>query len=163
MATEDEVKAAAARLKEGEYIAWTGAGGPDECGHGFAAGVPCPDCDRATLDAWVKSRTLASAVEQLQAAQFSPMGDNHHNAAKCPYCNPELETLRAQAEEAGIRKALAMARSERLRTHDALVAKGPKEQLEDVEVLHWTYTRAVLDVENAILSLLSAPDEGKQS
>ena len=27
---------------------------------------------------------------ELAAAKFAPMGDNHHNAAKCPYCQPQL-------------------------------------------------------------------------
>jgi len=26
------------------YIPWENAGGPDECAHGRAAGVPCPEC-----------------------------------------------------------------------------------------------------------------------
>jgi hypothetical protein len=28
------------------YIPWANAGGPNECKHGYAAGIPCPDCDR---------------------------------------------------------------------------------------------------------------------
>lgn len=26
------------------FVPWANAGGPDECCHGYAAGVPCPDC-----------------------------------------------------------------------------------------------------------------------
>jgi len=29
------------------YIPWTNAGGPNECKHGYARGIPCPECDRA--------------------------------------------------------------------------------------------------------------------
>lgn len=27
------------------YEKWGTAGGPDECEHGYAAGIPCPSCD----------------------------------------------------------------------------------------------------------------------
>ncbi len=29
------------------YVSWANAGGPNECKHGYAAGVPCFDCDDA--------------------------------------------------------------------------------------------------------------------
>jgi hypothetical protein len=32
-------------------------------------------------------------------ARFSPMGDNHHNAAACPYCRPEVEAERDQSRK----------------------------------------------------------------
>jgi hypothetical protein len=37
-----------------------------------------------------------AALKGLQAevVQFSPTGDNHHNAWKCPYCRPEMEKER---------------------------------------------------------------------
>ncbi len=28
-------------------------------------------------------------VRDIKAARFAPLGDNHHNAAECPYCNPK--------------------------------------------------------------------------
>lgn len=28
-----------------KYLPWANAGGPNECKHGYAAGIPCPDCD----------------------------------------------------------------------------------------------------------------------
>jgi hypothetical protein len=31
-----------------KYLPWELAGGPNECAHGYAEGVPCPDCDRET-------------------------------------------------------------------------------------------------------------------
>jgi hypothetical protein len=31
----------------GAYIPWANAGGPDECAHGRAKGIACPECDRA--------------------------------------------------------------------------------------------------------------------
>lgn len=33
------------------------------------------------------ARTDATAI--VLAMQFSPTGDNHHNAALCPYCSPD--------------------------------------------------------------------------
>ena len=42
----------------------------------------------------------------IKAAKFAPLGDNHHNAAQCPYCNPKyteqaktIERLRAELED----------------------------------------------------------------
>ena len=30
-----------------KYVPWAYAGGPNECAHGYAEGIPCPDCDAA--------------------------------------------------------------------------------------------------------------------
>lgn len=32
-------------VKEKKYLPWTEAGGPNECPHGRAEGIPCPHCD----------------------------------------------------------------------------------------------------------------------
>ena len=29
-------------------------------------------------------------LEMIEEIRFAPLGDNHHNAAKCPYCNPKM-------------------------------------------------------------------------
>lgn len=34
---------------EKQYLEWAAAGGPNECEHGYAAGVPCPACEGAGL------------------------------------------------------------------------------------------------------------------
>ena len=39
------------RLDEDEYLDWANAGGPNECTHGRAEGIPCPKCDRALVEA----------------------------------------------------------------------------------------------------------------
>ncbi len=39
-----------------------------------------------------------AAKRELAEAKFSPAGDNHHNAAKCPYCNPEYHNNRIAQE-----------------------------------------------------------------
>lgn len=57
---------------------------------------------------WVKSDdydNLLSEVERLRLIQFSPTGDNHHNAALCPYCGAPLR--KALAEVATLRAQLA--------------------------------------------------------
>jgi len=33
--------------------------------------------------------------KELAEARFRPLGDNHHNAALCPYCNPTLNAQTA--------------------------------------------------------------------
>ncbi len=60
--------------------------------------------------------SLAEGVQQLVvklaqavAAQYRPEGDNHHNAAGCPYCNPQLEAQRqAQAERDRLKVTLEL-------------------------------------------------------
>jgi hypothetical protein len=41
-----EVVAVARRIVVGKYLAWANAGGPYECKHGVAGGIPCNTCDR---------------------------------------------------------------------------------------------------------------------
>lgn len=36
-------------VKPKKYLDWANAGGPNECIHGYAAGIPCPQCDGAKL------------------------------------------------------------------------------------------------------------------
>jgi hypothetical protein len=33
------------RLNDNKYLPWHNAGGPEECPHGYAFGIPCPKCD----------------------------------------------------------------------------------------------------------------------
>lgn len=59
-------------------------------------------------------------VERLQAERFTPLGDNHHNAALCPYCSPkiraELDRYSAAADKMRADKDAEIARlKERLR------------------------------------------------
>lgn len=39
------IEEAKKRLSTGKYMAWEWAGGPNECSHGYAAGIPCRQCD----------------------------------------------------------------------------------------------------------------------
>ena len=61
------------------------------------------------------ARILDEDFEDLIAtrvaeARFAPMGDNHHNAAACPYCNPELQKMLAEARNKALDEAAAVAR-----------------------------------------------------
>jgi hypothetical protein len=31
------------------YLRWELAGGPNECAHGYARGIPCPKCDQSLV------------------------------------------------------------------------------------------------------------------
>lgn len=49
-----EALEAANRIIKGGYLMWGNVGGPDECAHGRASGIPCPLCDKILV-----SRTLS--------------------------------------------------------------------------------------------------------
>jgi hypothetical protein len=57
-------------------------------------------------DSWVgetlRSEKAEAEVERLQKelaeAKFAPLGDNHHNAAACPYCNPKPDPIAAAVD-----------------------------------------------------------------
>ena len=36
-----------------------------------------------------RDATITALREEVKRARFSPLGDNHHNALACPYCNPK--------------------------------------------------------------------------
>lgn len=59
---------------------------------------------------------IGEAVIRAEAAErerdryrFSPQGDNHHNALKCPYCNPGLIDYEARAVAAEAARDAAVA------------------------------------------------------
>ena len=35
-------------MSDAKYLTWAEAGGPNECAHGYARGLPCPRCDART-------------------------------------------------------------------------------------------------------------------
>lgn len=53
-AKEKVMEAALRLLGQYPYLAWFVAGGPDQCRHGYAAGVPCPACDQVTVNEAIK-------------------------------------------------------------------------------------------------------------
>lgn len=46
------------------YLPWANAGGPNECQHGYAAGIPCPSCD-ATVEACARAAYSVGRWEDL--------------------------------------------------------------------------------------------------
>lgn len=85
------------------FIPWANAGGPNECSHGYAAGIPCPDCTprlhwvigggesgpdaRPTHPDWargLRDQCQAAGVPFFwkQWGEWVPEGD-------CPYFNPD--------------------------------------------------------------------------
>lgn len=46
-----EALKATQRLVDGKYLDWTNAGGPNECLHGYADGIPFRKCDIETVRA----------------------------------------------------------------------------------------------------------------
>jgi len=46
---------AATRLLSGDHFHWSNAGGENECKHGYAAGIPCPQCDKITVEEMTKA------------------------------------------------------------------------------------------------------------
>lgn len=52
-----------------KYIPWQNAGGPNECAHGYAASIPCPDC-KTTLAA-LRAKWEAAKVPKLFAQKPS--------------------------------------------------------------------------------------------
>jgi hypothetical protein len=50
----DPTRPVAAKAIDGvdpkEFVPWQSAGGPNECPHGYAAGIPCPTCSTVESD-----------------------------------------------------------------------------------------------------------------
>jgi hypothetical protein len=58
-------RAAEVAMSEKKYLDWAFAGGPNECAHGYAAGIPCPKCDALAEEPAVGLEpTTARAEEQ---------------------------------------------------------------------------------------------------
>lgn len=45
------------RVEEKGYLPWAEAGGPNECTHGYAEGIPCPKCDAAQPQETLEGKT----------------------------------------------------------------------------------------------------------
>jgi hypothetical protein len=83
-----------------------------EADHGWIAetSVPSDAAFIAAANAAVVLALLARAEKaeaERDVARFAPLGDNHHNALRCPYCNPE------QIDPAAERAARQCAEAER--------------------------------------------------
>ena len=58
-------------------------------------------------------RELDDENERLKEEKFLPLGDNHHNALACPYCNGPLKE-----ENERLKQQLAKATNQEESTHD---------------------------------------------
>jgi multidrug efflux pump subunit AcrA (membrane-fusion protein) len=52
-----------------KYLHWSEAGGPNECEHGYAEGIPCPQCDKSPriIALLAELATLRSDLAHAQA------------------------------------------------------------------------------------------------
>jgi hypothetical protein len=90
-----------------EYLHWSVAGGPNECEHGYAEGIPCPNCDvnprlielRAEVDYWrdacgadhiQRVKTLEAEIERLLVELTHRVGWEE----RCLRAEVEIERLR---------------------------------------------------------------------
>ena len=71
---------------------------------GVAPGQPCVRLGTTELRTAPHATRIETAVLVAQAreagkaeAEFGPLGDNHHNATRCPYCTPTIDAKRAQS------------------------------------------------------------------
>lgn len=46
------------------------------------------EAKRVVADMQAQIAALHTELDRWKALAFAPMGDNHHNALACPYCNP---------------------------------------------------------------------------
>lgn len=67
-----------------EYLHWSQAGGPNECEHGYAEGIPCPNCD-----ANPRVQELRAEVERL-------LVDNAELSAECDQWGEKVASLWAE-------------------------------------------------------------------
>jgi hypothetical protein len=64
-----EVIAAHERIDANKYMEWGYAGGPDQCSHGYAKGIACPQCDLETIRAY---RAALNTVSDRQPEGEKP-------------------------------------------------------------------------------------------
>ena len=90
--------------------------------------------ERGRLAAEVERLTGEVAVLRMAASEgldFRPLGDNHHNAAKCPYCSPWSAIAEAERERDALRGKLADVEKDRQRLDaDVKAAHGMRAELE---------------------------------
>jgi hypothetical protein len=82
-----------------KYLDWASAGGPNECEHGYAKGIPCPRCDKDKQDRY----------EPLTEAELAEIEQKLSRSAADGFMLPGtrrlIVTIRAlQAENAGLKK-----------------------------------------------------------
>lgn len=80
---------------------------------------PASDC-RPAVDHAAELAAKDAEIEKLRGLQFSPIGDNHHNAWACPHCNPSGKTPKQMDDDIAAKDARIAeleAENEALRCH----------------------------------------------
>jgi chromosome segregation ATPase len=54
-----------------EYLHWSQAGGPNECEHGYAEGIPCPNCDAEWQEIHVTLTVTEAELREKYAARLA--------------------------------------------------------------------------------------------
>lgn len=91
---EEDARQQAADAKRLEQIRESADG--DYCGGEGEGLETAVDDVRWLLE---RGRLLLVRVQELTEARFSPLGDNHHNAAACPYCGDLLGKAERRVQE----------------------------------------------------------------
>ena len=90
-------------------------------------------------------RELAAALKLANDNLFRPIGDNHHNALLCPYCNPDRGIQKAKEEaERDVQNALEMLKSAQcpVGCSDGMIINGGPDPV--YEQCEWCYGRQML-------------------
>ena len=101
--------------------------------------------DAMTELARALERELATALKLANDNLFRPIGDNHHNALLCPYCNPDRGIQKAKEEaEREVQNALEMLKSAQcpVGCSDGMIINGGPDPV--YEQCEWCYGRQML-------------------
>jgi hypothetical protein len=112
------------------------------------------------LDAKHATQAIEAYVKaEVEKARFSPMGDNHHNAAKCPYCRPELAKQDQEALALRTENAQQAEEAEALRASIAEIRYQVERARDDpahIVGLGWGYYDRIMNsVESAERAILA--------
>jgi hypothetical protein len=106
-------------------------------------------------------RQIERLTIERDEARYSPMGDNHHNAAACPYCRPQFEAERNQAlakgaeeERERLREIVAQFHNDAVRSQIVREEQQEDSSVESIRVRELKEVLAALDT--------PAPSEGRE-
>jgi hypothetical protein len=100
MSDTQTVEEQAANIIDAQMSAWNGWRITDEEFHAEARKAAA-EVHTLYADELARLRSaLVEAQQERDEARYRPMGDNHHNAAACPYCGDLLGRARTRAEAA---------------------------------------------------------------
>jgi len=119
-AKDEKAEAARARLQAGGYVPWDQAGGPEECAHGYAEGLACPECDRETVRAMGSRYHEPSATELVAVVLGSHPTDDTRVFPSLDL----LETVAGLEEGEGWPVLLALARKGAVAAQKQITSSG---------------------------------------